>query len=100
MNWSRRLLVLNLPAEDDTPGDALATLAAERGEPVHLSLRLLLRVPPRWRVAQRAVYVCENPSITSLADRADARRLGDEQSAAACRWLICAAPSGSVRAAR
>ncbi len=88
--WARRgvlvnelvapVLVLNLPAQADTPGGALAALAAARGEPLHLSLRLLLRAPPRWGVAERCVFVCENPSVVSLAaDHVGAR----------CAPLVC-----------
>ena len=50
------------------------------GEPVHLSLRSLLRRPPTWHVAQRDVFVCENPNIVAIA----ADRLG-----AACAPLAC-----------
>jgi hypothetical protein len=55
-----------------TPGGA--------AEPVHLSLRTLLRDPPAWDVQGRDVFVCENPAIVAIA--ADA--LG-----ASCAPLIC-----------
>jgi uncharacterized protein (TIGR02679 family) len=73
-------LLLNIPAADDTPGGALAEQARALGEPLHLSLRLLLRTPPRWRVAGANVFVCENPSIVAMA----ADRLGR-----ACAPLVC-----------
>ena len=73
-------LMLNIPAADDTPGGALAEQAGALGEPLHLSLRLLMRDPPRWRVAGADVFVCENPSIVALA----AERLGP-----ACAPLVC-----------
>jgi uncharacterized protein (TIGR02679 family) len=50
------------------------------GEPVHLSLRSLLRRPPAWHVAGRAVFVCENPNIIAIA----ADCVG-----AACSPLVC-----------
>jgi uncharacterized protein (TIGR02679 family) len=68
---ARPALCLNLPAADAgfTPG-----------EPFYLSLRLLLRTPPRWEVAGRTVFVCENPNVVAIA--ADA--LGK-----ACAPLVC-----------
>jgi uncharacterized protein (TIGR02679 family) len=50
------------------------------GEPVHLSLRRLLRRPPIWQVANRDVFVCENPNIVAIA--ADRLR-------GACAPLVC-----------
>ena len=50
------------------------------GEPVHLSLRSLLRHSPAWHVAHRDVFVCENPNIVAIA----ADRLG-----ATCAPLVC-----------
>jgi uncharacterized protein (TIGR02679 family) len=67
-------LCLNLPRLD-IDGANLSS-----GEPVHLSLRTLLRRPPTWHVAQRDVFVCENPNIVAIA----ADRLG-----AACAPLAC-----------
>src|SRR5690606_34272806 len=74
------VLCLNLTADGDTPAATLARVAAERGEPLHLSLRTLLRYPPPWNVAGRTVYVCENASIVAIA----ADRLGR-----ACAPLVC-----------
>jgi uncharacterized protein (TIGR02679 family) len=83
-------LCLNLPVECLDPGAANgvgslhATLAigsaAPAGEPMHISLRRLLRRPPAWRVAGRDIFVCENPNIVAIA----ADRLG-----AACAPLVC-----------
>ncbi|WP_043769169.1 TIGR02679 family protein [Algiphilus aromaticivorans] len=70
---ARPVLALNLPAASDTPSGAIADRARELGEPIHLSLRGLLRCPPNWLVAGQAVYVCENPSIVAIA----ADRFGD-----------------------
>ncbi len=59
------VLGLNLPATGNSVAATVARAAA--GDPVHLSLRMLLRDPPAWDVAGRRVFVCENPSILSLA---------------------------------
>lgn len=71
---ARPALFLNLP-----------TGAAERdrwppGEPAYASLRSLLRSPPRWDAAARAVHVCENPNLLAIA----ADRWG-----AGCAPLVC-----------
>jgi uncharacterized protein (TIGR02679 family) len=68
-------LCLNLPWLH-----APVALGMARGEPMHLSLRALLRHPPTWQVAHRDVFVCENPNIVAIA----ADRLG-----AACAPLVC-----------
>jgi uncharacterized protein (TIGR02679 family) len=70
---ARPVVVLNLPV-----GDERATHLA--GEPGYLSLRALLRSPPRWAVAGRTVYVCENPNLLAIA----ADRLGQY-----CHPLVC-----------
>jgi uncharacterized protein (TIGR02679 family) len=74
------VLCLNLPTTGDTVTSNVARVAASSGEPVHLTLRMLLRYPPTWDVAARTVFVCENPSILSMA----ADRLGVD-----CAPLIC-----------
>ena len=66
-------LCFNLPVRQ--PDVVLAA-----GEPIHLSLRKLLRDPPAWAVADRDIFVCENPSIVAIA----ADRLGG-----ACAPLVC-----------
>jgi uncharacterized protein (TIGR02679 family) len=53
-------LCLNLPIS----GTGVAT---PDGEPLHLSLRRLLRRPPAWAVTGRDVFVCENPNIVAIA---------------------------------
>ena len=73
-------LCLNLPARGNSLDALLSGVAAAAGEPVHLTLRSLLRAPPAWAVSGRAVFVCENPSIVAIA----ADRLG-----AACAPLVC-----------
>ncbi len=71
---ARPALLLNVPTR------AGETPACTPGEPAYLSLRRLLRTPPRWAVADRAVFVCENPNLVAIA----ADRLG-----ASCAPLIC-----------
>jgi uncharacterized protein (TIGR02679 family) len=66
---ARPVLFLNLPGHHGDPG-----------EPAYLSLRGLLRRRHDWPVAQRDVFVCENPNIVAVA--ADA--LG-----ARCAPLVC-----------
>jgi uncharacterized protein (TIGR02679 family) len=66
-------LCLNLPI-------MIADLMHQAGEPLHLSLRRLLRRPPTWVVANRDVFVCENPDIVAIA----ADRLGSR-----CAPLVC-----------
>jgi len=71
---ARPALFLNLPIEGtDSPVSAA-------GEPAYLSLRTLLRAPPRWQVAGHQVYVCENPNLLAIA----ADRLG-----ARCAPMVC-----------
>lgn len=77
---NRPALVLNLPAAADTPVGALAETARRCGEPLHLSLRALLRQPPRWDLADREVFICENPGIVALA----AERLGRRSAPLVC----------------
>lgn len=75
-------LVFNLPADGNTPlGRRLRQARADR-EPVHLSLRLLMRHPLSHDpvLAGRDVYACENPTIVALA----ANALGER-----CAPLIC-----------
>lgn len=70
---ARPVLFLNLPVS--------GTRAEMAGEPVYLSLRALLRSPPAWDVAERTVFVCENPNLVAIA--ADA--LGARCAPMACR---------------
>jgi uncharacterized protein (TIGR02679 family) len=58
---ARPVLFLNLP----TRGDEIQRRPT--GEPGYLSLRSLLRSPPPWDVANRTVYVCENPNLVAIA---------------------------------
>lgn len=71
---ARPALFLNLPVTEAQAG------SMTRGEPAYVSLRALLRAPPAWAVAGRAVHVCENPNLVAIA----ADTLGPR-----CGPLIC-----------
>ncbi|WP_306394342.1 TIGR02679 family protein [Telluria beijingensis] len=66
---ARPALALNLPGSEE-----------RRGEPDYLSLRALVRTSRNWEVAQRDVFVCENPNVVAIA----ADVLG-----ARCAPLVC-----------
>jgi uncharacterized protein (TIGR02679 family) len=72
------VLLLNLPVHGD--GVGARCIEAACGEPLHLSLRVLLRAPPSWRVHGCRVFLCENPDVVVAA----ADRLG-----AGCAPLVC-----------
>jgi len=78
--------VLNLPVSNNplqtTPLLRLLAQARLDGEPLHVTLRLLLRHPlsRHASLANRDIFVCENPSVMALAaDRHGAR----------CAPLVC-----------
>lgn len=79
---SAPVLVLNLPSAATDPTSLLLSAARAVGEPLHLSLRLLLRHP--WRApiafANTDIFICENPAIVALA----AQRHGPR-----CAPLVC-----------
>jgi uncharacterized protein (TIGR02679 family) len=84
---ARPALLLNMPVRASAP-----PLAAP-GEPAYASLRLLLRAPPPWSVAGRAVHVCENPNLLAIAADQLGRRCApmlctDGMPAAAQRILL------------
>ena len=58
---ARPALFLNLPMRTTDSEFRL------RGEPAYASLRALLRRPPAWDVAERIIYVCENPNLVAIA---------------------------------
>lgn len=74
------VLCLNLPAAGNAVAASVARTATVSGEPIHLTLRMLLRDPPAWDVSGRRVYVCENPSILSMASD----RLGADSAPLIC----------------
>lgn len=58
---ARPVLFLNLPVP------ATERYGWPPGEPSYASLRLLLRSPRGWQVADRNVYVCENANLLAIA---------------------------------
>jgi uncharacterized protein (TIGR02679 family) len=66
------VLVYQLPVADNGPTARMLAAQNQAAEPTYLTLRQLLRQPPRWDVAERPVYVCENPTVVAEA----AERLG------------------------
>lgn len=62
-------LVLNLPVAGASALAQSLRLAASGGDPLHLSLRTLLRQPLATDpgLAGREIFICENPSIVALA---------------------------------
>ncbi|MBK1691802.1 TIGR02679 family protein [Ectothiorhodospira mobilis] len=74
------VLILGLPARGDGPTDALLRTQRATGEPLHLTLRQLLRHPPRWAVRDQTLFVCENPTVVAEA----AEQLGSQ-----CAPLVC-----------
>lgn len=63
---ARPALFLNLPV---VPGERSAGRhhLGPLGEPDFISLRSLLRSMPAWNVAERDVFVCENPNMVAIA---------------------------------
>jgi uncharacterized protein (TIGR02679 family) len=62
-------LVLNLRAEPANMTGRLMAMHAEAGEPQRLSIRQLLRTPPRFAPEHTgpAVFICENPNVVAAA---------------------------------
>ncbi len=79
---STPVLVLNLSAAGTSALAQMLRLASNDGDPLHLSLRTLLRQPLSGDPAfvGREIFVCENPTIVALA----AAKWG-----AACAPLVC-----------
>jgi uncharacterized protein (TIGR02679 family) len=71
---ARPALFLNLPVKSSHSN------GGQTDEPSYLSLRSLLRSPPAWDVAERQVFVCENPNLVAIA----ADRWGRD-----CAPLVC-----------
>jgi uncharacterized protein (TIGR02679 family) len=77
---SAPVLLLNIAASGNLSSDEIVRAALRDAQPLHLSLRTLLRSAPTWDVANVVVSVCENPSIVAAA--ADRLRTN-------CRPLLC-----------
>ncbi|TVQ70363.1 MAG: TIGR02679 family protein [Chromatiaceae bacterium] len=74
------VLVYRLWARGNGPTDGLLAMQRTACEPVYLTLRQLLRHPPRWDLSGQTVFVCENPSVVAEA----AERLGPD-----CAPILC-----------
>ena len=61
---ARPALCLNLPLKK---AGSTESAGLRVGEPAYLSLRALLRSPPRLNVSGRRVFVCENPNLLAIA---------------------------------
>lgn len=76
---SNVVLTFGLPGDEETGTGRMLELARSSIQPVWLTLRQLVRDPPRWTQSSRRelvglpVHACENPAIVALA----ADRLGD-----------------------
>lgn len=78
---SAPVLLLNLTASESTHTGRAMAAHAEAGEPYRLSVRQLLRNPPDLHpIRGSVVFVCENPSVVSVA----ANRLGAASSPLVC----------------
>jgi len=77
---SADVLVLGLRADGVGHVDRLLNQAADAGEPLRLTLRMLQGAPPSIRPTGQPVSVCENPSVVEAA----AARLGRCSSPLVC----------------
>ena len=77
---STDVLVLGLRADGTGHVDRLLNQAADAGEPLRLTLRMLQGTPPSIRPTSQPVSVCENPSVVEAA----AARLGGRSSPLVC----------------
>ena len=77
---STDVLVLGLRADGAGHVDRLLNQAADAGEPLRLTLRMLQGTPPSIRPTSQPVSVCENPSVVEAA----AGRLGGRSSPLVC----------------
>lgn len=99
---SATVLTLNVPGDGETPTGRMLAALADAGEPALLTLRQLLRDPPRWALTGTVVSICENPVVVAeAAERLGARAgplvcTGGQPGAAvmiALRGLACAGAS-------
>jgi uncharacterized protein (TIGR02679 family) len=83
------VFTLNLPGDASTVTGRALAVWREAGQPVHLTVRQILRHPPELRLHGRPVFVCENPAVVAEA----ANRLGPLAAP-----LVCASghPAGAA----
>jgi uncharacterized protein (TIGR02679 family) len=94
--WARAGVLVNELARPamflNLPTDRICSQAP--GEPSYVSLRSLLRSPPRWTVAGGSVFVCENPNLLAIA----ADELGPRCAPMVCTDGMPAAAQGTLLA--
>jgi uncharacterized protein (TIGR02679 family) len=61
------VLALDLQADGEGATGRMMNALTAAGEPGYLTLRQLVRDRPRWAVAGRDVFVCENPAVVAEA---------------------------------
>ena len=76
------VLTFRLPVFAGQGLDEALSHYLDRAEPTWLTLRQLLRHPPRWDCAGRSVFVCENPAVLAEA----AERLGASSAPVVATW--------------
>lgn len=74
------VLTLNLPGDAATVTGRVLAVWREAGQPVHLTVRQLLRDPPELRLRGQSVFVCENPVVVAEASN----RLGARSAPVVC----------------
>ncbi len=74
------VLVLNLPVAGDSFTSKIISQATQHGQALWLTLRQLVRDTVQWQVADRTVYICENPAVVAAAT---------DQLGVACAPLVC-----------
>jgi len=87
------VLCLNIPGDPTTAAGRALAIWMEAGQPLHLTVRQLLRHPPSFPgLRDRVVYVCENPTVVAEA----ANALGPRSAP-----LVCCSghPAGAATAA-
>lgn len=68
------VLTLGLPGDTVSATGRVLGLWREAGQPVQLTVRQLTLDPPAWSLSGVEVFVCENPSVVSMAADALAGR--------------------------
>ena len=76
------VLTFRLPVHAGQALDDALSGYRDQAEPTWLTLRQLLRHPPNWDCAGRAVFVCENPAVLAEA----AERLGATSAPVVTTW--------------
>lgn len=83
------VLTLNLPGDVATVTGRALAVWGEAGQPLHLTVRQLLRDPPELRLCGRSVFVCENPVVVAEASN----RLGAHSAPLVC---VSGHPAGAA----